>query len=146
MKKLIEFCKKHIEIISYVFFGALTTLVNFAVYTVAVELLLWSVTVSNAVSWVIAVSFAFAVNKLFVFKSRRKTVWGTVLEAFGFLSSRVASGLIEVFLPALLIKIGLDGDVFGIDGMVAKLIVNVIVIVFNYVAGKLIVFRKGKNE
>lgn len=141
MNKLKELFIKYREIIMYLFIGGCTTLVNWIVYTAAMALGA-AMTAANAAAWVCAVIFAFFANKLFVFESRSFEA-GTVLkEAVKFVSSRVLTGLIEIFLPSLLFKAGLDMSFYGIEGAAAKLSVSVIVIVLNYVFGKLIVFRK----
>ena len=69
MKKLLEFIKKYEEVISYLFFGGLTTVVNYAVYLPCYNLLGISGAVSNLIAWVVAVAFAYLTNKPFVFKS-----------------------------------------------------------------------------
>ena len=145
MKKIKELIKKYREIIVYVIFGALTTLVNWAVYTVMVEAFDIDVTVSNAVAWVAGVIFAFVTNKIWVFRSKSKKASTVLREFFSFVGARVVTGLMETFLPTLLINLGLNQTVFGIKGSVAKLIVSVAVIILNYVFSKLIVFRKKKN-
>ena len=75
MKKLL---KKHKELISYVFWGAATTAVNYCVYFLCTQLLQIQYLISNVLSWVAAVAFAFVVNKLFVFASKSWKA-GTVL-------------------------------------------------------------------
>ncbi len=144
MKKIIELFKKYKEIIMYLIFGVATTLVNFVAYTVFIEVLNVEMTVSNAVAWVIAVAFAFVTNKLFVFESKAKGLGTALKEAVSFVGSRAVSGAIEIFLPTGLYAIGLNFDLFGIKGFVAKAAVSIIVIVLNYVFSKLFVFRKKR--
>ena len=144
MEKMIELIKKYRELISYIFFGGMTTAVNFAVYSLCVGPFSIEMTLSNAIAWVVAVIFAFVTNKLFVFRSAARGASALLYEALTFLSARVVSGVLEVFLPTLLVSIGLDARVFGIDGFVAKAVVSVAVILLNYIFSKLIVFRKKK--
>lgn len=142
MEKLCFLFKKYKEIIMYLIFGVLTTLVSLVCYSLFVELLHFSITVSSVFSWIIAVSFAFVTNKLFVFESKKKA---TVLrEAIPFFIGRGVTGLIDMFLPELLWNLGLRAELFGVKGLLAKLIVNVIVIILNYIFSKLFVFRKGE--
>ena len=120
----------------YVFFGGLTTLVNFLVYYPLYNLAKWDATVSTIIAWVVAVVFAFFTNKPFVFGShdwRAKTV---MQEGSKFVSSRVLSGLLEtgcIFLFVTLLKL---------DGNIIKLVVSVAVVILNYIFSKLLVFRK----
>lgn len=136
--------KKYKEIIMYLIFGVATTAVNWVVYTLLVTLMKAEVTFSNAVAWFVAVVFAYVTNKLFVFESRDTSIKTLVKEILAFFGSRVASGVIEIFLPTLLMAIGLNQAVFGIEGSVAKFAVSAIVIILNYIFSKLIVFRSKK--
>ncbi len=139
MKKLYE---KHKELIHYIFFGGATTAVNWVVYALLVELLHADITLSNAIAWVAAVTFAFITNKLFVFESKSFAPRVILPEMATFLGSRVVSGLLEIWGPKLLMNAGLAQPLFGIDGFAAKLVVSVGVIILNYILSKLIVFRK----
>lgn len=142
MKYLSELLRKHREGVLYILFGAATTAVNWIVYTLYVTLLRGGITAGNAVAWVVAVIFAFFVNKHFVFQSRTESHLRTLREAVSFLGTRIFSGLIEIFLPALLILLGLDGAFFGIAGSLAKFVTAFLVIVLNYVLSKFLVFAK----
>ena len=141
MKKLFE---KYREIIMYLIFGALTTLVSLLSYSLFVSLLSLSITAASALSWVIAVSFAFVTNKQFVFKSRSREKKTVLKELVSFFLARGISGIVEIFLPELLFKVGLSFSLFGVKGLVSKIIVNVIVIILNYIFSKLWVFKKGR--
>ncbi len=145
MKKIIGLFKKYKEIVMYLIFGVATTLVNFVVYTVLVKFLSVEMTVSNAAAWVVAVTFAFITNKIFVFESKKNGAVAILREALSFYGSRVATGVIEIVVPTLLYKVGFDFDIFGIKGFSAKAVVSIIVIVLNYVFSKLFVFRNSKS-
>ena len=165
MTKIKELFKKHREIIVYIIFGVLTTLVNWVVFILMTKLMNVDVsgvsdrgnaltslfsdnyeyTVCNAVAWVAGVLFAFVTNKIWVFRSRSKKASTVLREFFSFVGARVVTGIIEIFLPTLLINIGLNQSVLGVEGAIAKAVASVIVIVLNYVFSKLIVFRKKKN-
>ena len=131
------------EILLYLLFGVATTAVNFAVYSVAVELLHWDLTLGNAVAWLCAVIFAFITNKLLVFNSRSFRCLTLLKEGLSFFGARAASGVIEVVVPPWLYGLGLTADLFGIKGITAKLLVSVIVIVLNYIFSKWWTFRKS---
>ncbi|MBO5213239.1 MAG: GtrA family protein [Clostridia bacterium] len=135
-----KFYQKHREVISYFTYGALTSLVNVVLYAAFVPLV--GITASNAIAWFGAVVFAFVTNKLFVFGSKKWRSKNTLKEAGKFLGARIFSGVLEIVLPTVLFCIGLDYDLFGIEGFLTKIIVSVIVIVLNYVLSKTLIFRK----
>lgn len=136
MQKVWSLIKKHWDIVSYLFFGVLTTLVDFLIYFPCFNLLGMSALSSNALAWVAAVIFAFVTNKPFVFGSHdwsRKTV---IPEAMKFIGSRLGSFLVQELILFVTV------DWIGCNGNVMKLLVSVLVIILNYVASKLLVFRK----
>lgn len=135
---------KYREIIMYLIFGVSTTLVNWIVYTLLVSIANTDVTPANAIAWFAAVIFAYITNKLYVFESKSWKVTVLAHEIISFFGARIASGVFEIFLPALLMKIGLDQAIFGIEGFAAKLVVSVLVIVLNYIFSKLFVFKNKK--
>ena len=141
IKKLFQ---KYKGIIMYLIFGVSTTLVNWVVYTLLIKLADANITLANGIAWLAAVTFAYVTNKLYVFESKSWAASILVKEVISFYGARIASGVFEIFLPALLIKLGLDQAVFGIDGFVAKAVVSVLVIVLNYIFSKLFVFRNKK--
>lgn len=144
MQAIKDLIKKYREIIVYIIFGVLTTLVNWAVYTVLVKFAGVNITVSNAAAWTAGVIFAFVTNKIWVFESKSKEPKTLAREFISFVGARVVTGLMEIFLPEILVNAGLSQTVFGIKGAIAKLIVSVAVVILNYVFSKLIVFRKKK--
>ncbi len=135
-EKLCALLEKYWDVLAYLFFGVLTTAVNYLVYLPCYNLLGLSAAVSNAIAWVAAVAFAYLTNKPFVFKSRdwsRKTV---LPELTRFVGCRVGSGLAETAI--LLVAV----DWLQWNGNLWKLLTSVLVVVLNYVASKLLVFRK----
>ncbi|MBR6360783.1 MAG: GtrA family protein, partial [Clostridia bacterium] len=126
------------EIILYIIFGALTTLVNFTA-TVLLKKFVFTAeqtgvfTLCNAIAWAVSVIFAFFTNKLFVFKSRSFAPAVFAKEFISFVAARILTGIMEIILPEALMKAGLDQTLFGVKGMVAKIAVSVFVIVLNYV-------------
>ena len=142
MKKLKELYAAHREIISYLFFGVATTVVSWIAYALAVRGLGMAVNPGNIFSWVVSVTFAFVTNKLWVFQSK-SWAWPLWLkEAGAFYAGRVFSGLVEILGLPLLMKLGLDQPLFGIEGFAAKLVVTVVVIILNYILSKFLAFRK----
>lgn len=111
-------------------------MVNFAVYYPLYNFAKWDPTVSNVIAWAVSVAFAFFTNKPFVFGShdwRGRTV---LQEASKFVSARVLSGLFETACIFVLVTLMM------LDGNIVKIIVSVAVVILNYIASKLLVFRK----
>ncbi len=69
-----------------------------------------------------------------------------IKEFISFVAARAVTGVIEIFGVPLLVKIGLNQRIFGVDGALSKVIVSVVVVVLNYVFSKLIVFKNKKNK
>ena len=139
MKKILALLKKYEEIISYLFFGGMTTVVNYAVYLPCYNWLGISGAVSNVIAWVAAVAFAYLTNKPFVFKSHDWSAKVVIPELTKFVSCRVGSGLLETAIIFLTV------DCLHWNGNVIKLLTSVLVVVLNYVASKLLVFRKNER-
>ena len=129
------------EAIDYLFWGGMTTVVSWGSYS-AFVLLGASVFWGNVLSWICAVLFAFVSNKLWVFQS--KSWAGNVLlpELGKFLSSRVATGVFEMVAVPALVALGLNQTILGIEGMVSKVLVSVVVVILNYILSKFVVFRR----
>ena len=140
---MIDFLKKHKEIILYVIFGGLTTVVNWVTYSLFVSFC--SITVSNVFAWIFAVVFAYITNKIFVFEQKSWKPSIAFFEFTKFVSSRVLTGVIEIVGVDILVYLGLNQTVLGVRGMVAKVTVSIVVVTLNYVFSKLIVFNK-KND
>lgn len=147
MNKIIELIKKHWEIISYLFWGCMSTVVSWGSYSLFVLAFgEWDakVAVANFLSWLCAVLFAYVTNKLWVFNSKSWSLKVVFPEAAKFFSARIVTGIFEVVSVPLLVELGLNQTIFGIDGMVAKVLVSVVVVLLNYVFSKLFIFKKNK--
>lgn len=136
MKKVRALIEKHYDILSYLFFGVLTTAVNYIIYLPCYNILGLSAAASNVIAWVFAVIFAYLTNKPFVFKSHDWSAKTVIPELTKFVGSRIASGALETGLIFVTV------DLLHWDGNVMKLITSVLVVVINYAASKLLVFRK----
>lgn len=134
------------EMIRYLIFGGLTTVVNWIVYCVTLQITGNVMLVSNSVAWFFAVLFAYVTNKKYVFENRTGSIRELLREFLLFVGGRAASGVVEIFLPELLIKIGLRQEIFGIYGAFAKGITSVLVILINYFFSKVVVFRKNRRN
>lgn len=143
MKKLYKVMTSR-EMLLYMLFGTGTAAIDFLVaklcyQTIPLPKSALLTALSNAAAWVLSVTFAFVTNKLFVFQSRRagrKTLW---LEMFGFYGARFLSLVLSIVFMILLI------DMLGWNADLAKLLVTVFVILFNYVFSKCVVFRNREK-
>ena len=134
--KLRALIEKYWDILSYLFFGGLTTVVNYLVYFPCYYWLEISATVSNVIAWIVAVAFAYVTNKPFVFRSHDWR-WKTVApELAKFVGCRIGSGLLETAIIFLTV------DLLSWNGILWKIITSILVVLLNYVASKLVVFRK----
>jgi len=136
VNKFRAFIKKNIGIISYMFFGVITTLINMVVYAVLFQNGVLGNVASTVIAWVGATVFAFVTNKLFVFKSMKKDVKSIIYELGSFYFFRIATGIVDVLIMWISV------DVLNLNANLFKLISNLIVIVLNYIASKLVIFKK----
>ena len=129
---------KYKEIVNYLIVGVLTTVVSLAVYYGCVLTFLnpenpVQLQAANIISWVAAVTFAYFTNRKYVFESKNKD---KSVEALKFVGSRLTTLLIDMSCMFLLVTVA------GISDKIAKLVVQVIVTVSNYILSKFLVFRK----
>ena len=132
---------KNKEIINYLIVGVATTIVSLGIYYGLVLTVLnpddaLELQLANIASWIGAVSFAYLTNRRFVFESKNKNI---LKEASSFFASRIASLLMDMAIMFLLVTVGHMSD------KIAKLIVQVVVTIANYVLSKFFVFRKKGN-
>ena len=123
------------ETIMYLIFGVMTTIISIVIYTICINYGL-GVAVSNTISTVIAVSFAFVTNKLFVFRSTDLSIKTTRNELFKFIAGRGSTYLLETGLLIFLV------DILGLHPIISKNFTQLLIIVLNYLVSKLLVFKK----
>ncbi len=128
------------ESIRYVIFGILTTVVSFLSQMLFSNICRWPVAASTAGSWVCAVLFAYAVNKLFVFKSHISGVAALFREMGLFFGARVVSLMVEVAFMTVTV------DWLHWSEALCKIAVQVIILVLNYLFSKRIIFKKHQKE
>ena len=134
-----NFFSKYRDVLLYLIFGGLTTLVNFLVYFHLYNLQGLSGAFSNVIAWLVAVIFAFLTNKPFVFQSYDWSVKTVLPEATKFVGCRILSGLMET------LSIWMFVDLLRWNGNWIKIIVSVMVVILNFIFSKWIVFiKKGK--
>lgn len=140
------------ELFVYLVFGVLTTAVNWAVYLLYAKLVglekmaqgsgqyLMLTDIGQVLGWVVAVLFAFFTNKKYVFQSTATQKTGALREFWLFVSARVASLLIfDLGLFSLL-------QMAGMNDKWDKLLMNVLVVIFNYIASKFVIFKKREKR
>ncbi len=132
IKWIMKFYRKYEEVINYLIFGFLTTVVSIGSYVLFARLFNINYIISSILSWVFAVTFAFVTNKIFVFKSINKK-W--LKEVYRFFKYRIISLLIDVGLMIVLV------DLIKIDDVIAKVVVQFLIVVINYLFSKLFVFK-----
>ena len=127
------------EIFSYAFWGIITTVINLAAYSLFRINNIISVQIATALAWFVSVLAAFITNKFFVFKSSGTSFAVLFKEGGLFFLSRIFSGVLDVALMTAAVYFAFFPE------KVSKVIVNLIVIAVNYLASKIVIFRKN-NE
>ncbi|HEX3039072.1 MAG TPA: GtrA family protein [Caproiciproducens sp.] len=134
LKKLWHFFTSP-EMISYIVFGVLTTAVNIVSFGLFRTVLRWELLMANTLAWILSVAFAFITNKLIVFKSKSFEAGLFFRELITFVGARLLSLGVDTLGMLLLVNVLLWND------WIAKIIMNVIVIIINYVLSKRIIFK-----
>ena len=140
MEKLKKIYKEHKEIINYLIVGVLTTIVSLGIYYLLTFTILnpnnaIQLQVANVISWIGAVIFAYFTNRKFVFESKEKNM---LKDASKFAISRVGTLLMDMLIMFVTVNL------MNIQHWIAKLIVQVVVTILNYIFGKFLVFNKKK--
>ena len=120
------------ELILYVVFGAFTFFVNLISYFFFANMLGINYLVSNAIAWFLSVLFAYITNRIWVFESKSPNILKEMSLFFG---GRIFSGVVDMLLMYTFI------DLLVLDSTISKIIVQIIVIILNYIFSKLIVFK-----
>lgn len=139
MKKLLDILKdkeKLRELVVYGIFGVLTTIVSFGSFYILRKVFLnVNESILNTISIILAILFAYFTNRKFVFKSKEKNIFA---EFAKFIGSRIASALFEI------VSFWILNELVKMDGMLAKAIVSVFVVIINYVLSKIFVFKSKR--
>lgn len=142
MKKYMSIFKdnsKIKEIFLYIFFGGLTTVVNFVAYFIARDIFNTELIISNTISWIAAVLFAFFTNKIWVFKSKTTGLIELFTELSKFIFYRLLSFGIDMFCMLFFVK------VLHFDDFIAKLFTQIFIVIANYIFSKLFIFKSKKE-
>ena len=167
--------QKYREIIMYCVFGVTTTVISWLVYSLC-ELTLpavnvtdsafesfvskliallgdntdvntfLSMTLAGVISWIVAVAVAFVTNKLWVFESKSWAGRLVANEALTFFGGRAATGLLEIIAVPTLVGWGFNFVLFGVNGLPAKIIISVVIVILNFILSKYISFRDSHNK
>ena len=142
LPKSLEKYQKYIneETISYLFWGVMTTILNIACFNICYYALHLSTTVSNVTAWIVAVIFAFFVNKIFVFRSKEWGLKNLSYEFWTFIAGRLLSLGFETAFMYLTV------DVLHFEAFIMKLFASVVVMIMNYITSKLFSFKKKKPQ
>ncbi len=140
MGKLIALYRKYKDLILYVIFGGLTTLVNIVAYYLLARVAGMDILVANVIAWFVSVIFAYVTNKIWVFESKSCTLRVMIWELLTFFAARLFSGALDMFNMWMFV------DVLHINDMVIKILSNIVVIIINYVLSKFWIFKKKKEN
>ena len=144
MKELIEkgkeYYKKYREGITYLISGGIATFLNIGVFALLTYMFKINYGISNISAIIVSIIFQYISNKFIVFESKRNTFKENVKEFVSFISCRA----ITMIMDQAMMTIGVEK--LGINELVMKVIVNIIVIIVNYIFSKLIVFKKKENS
>ena len=128
------FYKKNKEVLLYLFFGGLTFVVSIVSYVIFDVALAMNELVANVLSWILAVSFAYITNKIWVFDAPTHTIKEFVKQLLSFFGGRVATLVIEELILLVFVTL------LAFPSVPVKVVAQVIVIILNYVISKLWVF------
>ncbi|HML05701.1 MAG TPA: GtrA family protein [Methanobacterium sp.] len=121
------------EIVLYLIFGVFTTLVNILSYLILAKIFGINNFISNVMAWFLSIIFAYVTNRIFVFESKNENI----LHEFSlFIVGRGLSGILDSLLFYTLVILLMFDDVLS------KIVINIIVIILNYVFSKWIVFKE----
>lgn len=140
MQKIIELFNKYKEIIMYLIFGVLTTVVSLVTYYALTLTILnpekaMQLQLANIISWIVSVAFAYVTNRKFVFESKSEDI---VKEATSFVGGRVLTLLLDMAIMFIFVTF------LHLNDKIFKIVSQVLVIVTNYVISKLFVFKENK--
>ena len=130
--------ERYREILLYVVFGFLATVVSVATYWLCVKPLHIDVLIANVVSWICAVLFAFFTNRKWVFNADSVQGKGLLAQMASFFGGRLFTLAVEEAILAVFVTW------LKLDSLAVKLVAQFVVIVLNYFISKFWVFKKEK--
>ncbi len=136
IKQMMDLYKKHKEKILYLFFGGVTTMVNIGCYWCTTRLLHIEEMPSTWIAWVAGVLVAYVTNKIWVFESKARGFKDFLKEVTSFVAFRVLTGAMDFGIMFIFV------EKLHFHDLVMKTLSNVLVIIGNYIASKLVIFKK----
>ncbi len=136
---------KYREPVMYVIMGGFTTIVTWVTYALFVFLGI-EINASNILSWVCGVIFAFVTNKWLVFEAKSLNLKVIAKELVSFTGARIFTGIIAWVLFPILIELGLNQVIFGVEGLASKIVTSIIEIILNWIFSKYLVFTKKEKK
>lgn len=139
MQKIIDLFNKYKEIIMYLVFGVLTTVVSLVTYYLLTFTILnaenpLQLQIANVISWIVSVAFAYITNRKYVFDSKSKDI---LKEVSSFVGGRVLTLLMDMLIMFIFVTL------LHFNDKLFKLVSQVVVIVANYIISKLFVFKNN---
>lgn len=139
MKQFVKAIKKYIEkykdIVPYAVFGIFTTIINICFYWICAHPLSFPVMASTVIAWIISVMFAYVTNRKWVFHSETIGGVAVIKEMISFFIARLATGIIDWLCMFIFV------DIMSLNDVAVKTLANIIVIIINYVASKMLIFK-----
>lgn len=136
IKKIKALLEQYKEIVLYLFFGGLTTLVNIVSYFVCTDIFNIYYLAATAISWALSVAFAYVTNRTWVFASKKHGLEAILRESVMFVSCRLLSGAMDMAIMFIGVSI------IGIPDSITKFLTQILVVVLNYIFSKVFIFRK----
>ena len=146
MQKIKELYIKYKEIINYLIFGVLTTVVSLAtkyllLFTILDASNALQLQIAVVVSWIVACLFAYITNRIWVFESKTTSI---IKEMAKFFMARLATLGMEMLIMFIFVTaLGLNSDTWVV---IWTLVSQVLIVIGNYVLSKLLVFKNEKKE
>lgn len=128
--------EKYREILAYGFFGVCTTVVNLVVYWIMAHVLGLATVPSTIIAWFVSVLFAYVTNRKWVFASNKHAYLAIFREILSFFTCRLATGILDWIIMYAFV------DILHFNDIAIKFVVNLVVIIFNYIASKLLIFKR----
>lgn len=140
MQKIVDLFNKYKEVIMYLIFGVLTTVVSLVTYYALTLTILnpnsaLQLQLANIISWIVSVAFAYVTNRKFVFESKSEDI---VKELSSFVGGRILTLLMDMAIMFIFVT------VLHFNDKIFKIVSQVVVIVANYIISKLFVFKGSK--
>lgn len=141
MKNIKKIIKKVLtkEIMLYIVFGVLTTIINLGSFFIMNSILKWNENVSNFIAILLAVIFAYITNKDLVFHSKAESIKEKFQEFCKFMLGRAFTMMIEFVGGLFLFKL-------PIPNIISKATLTIVVIILNFFISKFFAFKSKKDN